>query len=111
MAAAPTSSPPGDNVIVISRVIDAPRELVFEAFTDPTHLVQFWGPKGFTAPACEVDLRVGGAFRVEMRAPDGSDLSVLPASIARSCRRSGSSMPATAATTIRAAVACRRTRW
>jgi uncharacterized protein YndB with AHSA1/START domain len=62
----------GDNVIVISRVIDAPRELVFEAFTDPRHLVQFWGPKGFSAPACEVDLRVGGAFRVDMRAPDGS---------------------------------------
>ena len=64
--------PPEDAIIVISRVIDAPRELVFEAFTDPQHLAQFWGPKWTTAPKCEVDLRVGGEFRVEMRGPDGT---------------------------------------
>ncbi len=52
--------------------IDAPRELVFEAFTDPTHLVQFWGPRVSSVSDCEVDLRVGGAFRVDMRGPDGS---------------------------------------
>jgi len=61
----------GDQIIIIRRVVDAPRALVFAAFTDPKHLAQFWGPKGFTAPACEVDLRVGGRFRVEMRGPDG----------------------------------------
>jgi uncharacterized protein YndB with AHSA1/START domain len=64
---------PGDRVILISRVVDAPRELVFEAFTRPEHLVQFWGPKGFNCTDCEVDLRVGGAFRIQMRGPDGID--------------------------------------
>ncbi len=63
---------PDEAVIVIRRVVDAPRERVFEAFTDPKHLAQFWGPKGFTCPACDVDLRVGGEFRMQMRAPDGS---------------------------------------
>jgi uncharacterized protein YndB with AHSA1/START domain len=63
---------PGEQVIVISRVFDAPRELVFKSFTDPKHIAQFWGPKGTTAPICEVDLRVGGAFRVEMRGPNGT---------------------------------------
>ncbi len=63
---------PGEQIIVVSRVFDAPRALVFEAFTDPKHLTQFWGPKGFTCPHCEVDLRVGGKFRVDMRAPDGA---------------------------------------
>jgi uncharacterized protein YndB with AHSA1/START domain len=64
--------PPEDAIIVISRVVDAPRELVFEAFTDPTHLSQFWGPKWTTAPRCEVDLRVGGAFHIEMQGADGA---------------------------------------
>jgi uncharacterized protein YndB with AHSA1/START domain len=63
---------PGEHVIVISRVFDAPRELVFDAFTDPKHLTQFWGPQGFTCSACEVDLRVGGKIRIDMRAPDGA---------------------------------------
>ena len=63
---------PGEQIIVISRVFDAPRELVFEAFTDPKHLVQFWGPKGFSCPACKVDLRVGGEFRLDMTGPDGN---------------------------------------
>jgi uncharacterized protein YndB with AHSA1/START domain len=66
-----SSSPIDEAVIVISRVVDAPRELVFKAFTDPRHLSQFWGPNGFDASACEVDLRVGGKFRVQMRGPDG----------------------------------------
>lgn len=63
---------PGDQVIVISRVFDAPRELVFKAFTDPKHIAQFWGPKGTSNAACKVDLRAGGEFRVEMRGPDGT---------------------------------------
>jgi uncharacterized protein YndB with AHSA1/START domain len=63
---------PGDQVIVISRVFDAPRELVFEAFTDPDHVAEFWGPKSTTTTACAVDLRVGGEFRVEMQGPDGT---------------------------------------
>ena len=71
MTAAADLRPPENALIVISRVVDAPRELVFEAFTDPKHLSQFWGPKFTTAPVCEVDLRVGGKFRVEMRGPGG----------------------------------------
>jgi uncharacterized protein YndB with AHSA1/START domain len=63
---------PGEQIIVISRVFDAPRELVFKAFTDPKHLAQFWGPKWTSVPICEVDLRVGGGFRVDMRGPDGT---------------------------------------
>jgi uncharacterized protein YndB with AHSA1/START domain len=62
---------PGDSVIVLSRVFDAPRALVFEAFTKPEHLAQFWGPKGMRNAACTVDLRVGGEFRVDVQGPDG----------------------------------------
>jgi uncharacterized protein YndB with AHSA1/START domain len=62
---------PGDSVIVLSRVFDAPRALVFEAFTKPEHLAQFWGPKGMRKAACTVDLRVGGEFRVDVQGPDG----------------------------------------
>ncbi len=58
--------------LVLTRVFDAPREVVFEAWTDPRHLVQWWGPKGFTNPVCEADARPGGAIRVHMRAPDGT---------------------------------------
>jgi uncharacterized protein YndB with AHSA1/START domain len=54
-------------------MFDAPRALVFKAWTDPRHLARWWGPKGFTNPVCEVDARVGGAWRVVMRAPDGTD--------------------------------------
>ena len=62
---------PSDQIIVISRIINAPRELVFKAFTDPEHLAQFWGPKGFATSRCGVDLQVGGEFRIDMRGPDG----------------------------------------
>lgn len=57
--------------LVMTRVFDAPRELVFKVWTDPKHLRQWWGPTGFTNPVCEVDLRVGGAMRIHMRAPNG----------------------------------------
>ncbi len=59
-------------VIVLSRTFKAPRELVFKMFTDPKHLVNFWGPRGFSDTRCEIDLRVGGAFRMQMRGPDGT---------------------------------------
>ena len=57
--------------ITITRVFDAPRALVFKAWTDAAQLAQWWGPKGFTNPVCEVDLRIGGAIRIDMRSPDG----------------------------------------
>jgi uncharacterized protein YndB with AHSA1/START domain len=58
--------------LVITRIFHAPRELVFMAWTDPEHLKQWWGPKDFTNPICELDLRPGGAIRIHMRAPDGT---------------------------------------
>src|SRR5271170_5128457 len=57
--------------LVITRVFDAPRELVFKAWTETRHVAQWWGPKGFTNPVCDLDVRVGGAIRIHMRAPDG----------------------------------------
>jgi len=63
----------GERKVVITRVFDAPRALVFKAWTDPQHLARWWGPKGFTNPVCEVDPRVGGAWRIVMRAADGTE--------------------------------------
>jgi uncharacterized protein YndB with AHSA1/START domain len=57
--------------LVMTRVFDAPRELVFKAWTDTKHVAQWWGPKRFTNPVCEMDVRPGGAIRIHMRAPDG----------------------------------------
>jgi uncharacterized protein YndB with AHSA1/START domain len=57
--------------LVLKRVLDAPRELVWKVWTDPAHLAQWWGPKGFTNPRCEWDARPGGAIHIDMRAPDG----------------------------------------
>jgi uncharacterized protein YndB with AHSA1/START domain len=62
----------GDAVIVIRRTLDAPRELVFQMFTEPRHLAQFWGPKVTHVSVCKVDARVGGAFQVDMRGEDGT---------------------------------------
>ena len=59
--------------LVVTRVFDAPRELVWKAWTDPTYVVQWWGPKGCTAPVCKMDFRVGGKFLICMRAPDGKE--------------------------------------
>ncbi len=58
--------------LVLTRVFDAPRELVFKVWTDPKHVAQWWGPQGFTNPVCELDLRPGGAIRIHMRGPDGT---------------------------------------
>ncbi|OPC79625.1 ATPase [Embleya scabrispora] len=62
-----------DREIVISRIIDAPRELVFEAFTDVRHLSGWWGPEGFTTTTRAFDFRVGGAWDFVMHGPDGTD--------------------------------------
>ncbi len=55
----------------LTRLVKAPRTLVFEAFTKAEHLVHWWAPGGFTMPACEVDLRVGGSWRYTFRSPEG----------------------------------------
>ncbi len=60
-----------DREIVIARVFDAPRELLFDAWTSPEHVQQWWGPKGYESYDCQIDLRVGGQFSLRMRAPDG----------------------------------------
>jgi uncharacterized protein YndB with AHSA1/START domain len=57
--------------LVLTRVFDAPRELVFKAWTDPRRMEKWWGPHRFTNPVCELDARVGGAIRIHMRAPNG----------------------------------------
>ena len=62
-----------DQGLVITRIFEAPRELVWRAWTDPEHLRHWWGPKGFTSPACTIDLRVGGKYLFCMRSPDGQD--------------------------------------
>ncbi|MGH7366429.1 MAG: SRPBCC family protein [Candidatus Rokuibacteriota bacterium] len=51
---------------------NAPRRLVFNAWTDPELVAQWWGPHGFTNPVCELDVRPGGAIRIDMRGPDGT---------------------------------------
>jgi uncharacterized protein YndB with AHSA1/START domain len=63
---------PEHRELTLVRVYDAPRALVFKAFTDPVHLARWWGPLGFTTPVCEFDARPGGALRIHMCAPDGS---------------------------------------
>ena len=56
---------------VISRVFDAPRDLVWQSFTQAEHLKHWWGPKGFKMLSCKLDLRPGGIFHYGMRAPNG----------------------------------------
>lgn len=64
---------PAEREFVASRVLQAPPETVFAAWTDPDRLARWWGPAGFTTPVARVDLRPGGAWRIVMRAPDGKD--------------------------------------
>jgi uncharacterized protein YndB with AHSA1/START domain len=64
---------PVEPEVVITRVFDAPREVVFEAWINPQHLAQWFGPKVFTNPVSEVDARVGGKWKVVMRSPDGTE--------------------------------------
>jgi uncharacterized protein YndB with AHSA1/START domain len=60
-------------IVVISGTFDAPRELVWAAFTDPKHVVHWYGGHGFTNPVCEMDVRPGGTWHHVMRTPDGTD--------------------------------------
>jgi uncharacterized protein YndB with AHSA1/START domain len=63
---------PSEREIVITRVFDAPRTLVFEAWTKPDHVVHWWDPSGVPLAICEIDLRPGGAFRFVNGGPDGA---------------------------------------
>src|SRR5438128_223514 len=62
-----------DLELVITRVFDAPRTLVFKAWTEPDRAARWWGPQGFTTVYCKMDLRPGGAYRVGMRSPEGRE--------------------------------------
>jgi uncharacterized protein YndB with AHSA1/START domain len=62
-----------DRELVITRVFDAPRELVFETWTDPKHVGHWWGPNGFTVTIYEMDVRPGGVWHFVMHGPDGVD--------------------------------------
>jgi uncharacterized protein YndB with AHSA1/START domain len=59
--------------LVVTRLIDAPRRLVFRAWTQPEHVARWWGPKGYVTTYCDMDIRVGGAYRFGMRSPQGTD--------------------------------------
>jgi uncharacterized protein YndB with AHSA1/START domain len=67
---------PTDREIVMTRVFDAPRRLVWEAFTKPELLKRWFGPRGWSMVVCEVDLTVGGGFRFVLRGPDGKDMGM-----------------------------------
>jgi uncharacterized protein YndB with AHSA1/START domain len=64
----------GVSEFMISRVFDAPRELMWKAFTDPKHMKNWWGPKGFTVQAAKMDFRPGGSYHYCVRSPDGHDM-------------------------------------
>jgi uncharacterized protein YndB with AHSA1/START domain len=67
---------PTEREIVLTRVFDAPRRLVFDAFTKPELLKRWFGPRGWSLVVCEVDLKVGGKWRFVLRGPDGKDMGM-----------------------------------
>lgn len=84
-----------DREIVVGRVVDAPRELVFEAFTAVRHLSRWWGPEGFSTTTSSFEFRVGGEWQFTMHGPDGTHRG--------SRRRSRCGIPAPETITLRAA--------
>lgn len=72
-----TFTTPSDREIVATRVVDAPRALVWECWTRPEHLRNWLlGPPGWTMPVCDIDLRLGGAWRYGWRGPDGEEMEM-----------------------------------
>jgi len=69
----PASTSTAERELVVTRVINAPRRLVFKAWTQPEHVARWWGPQGFTTTYCNMDIREGGAYRFCMRSPQGTD--------------------------------------
>ena len=65
--------PTAQHEVVITRAFDAPRALVFKAWSAPEHMVRWLGPKNFTAPHCTMDFRVGGAYRACICSPEGKE--------------------------------------
>jgi uncharacterized protein YndB with AHSA1/START domain len=73
MTSAPTNKPDTDLDLLLERVVDVPRNLVWAAWTEPEHLKKWFAPRPVTTTECEIDLRPGGIFRTVMRAPDGQE--------------------------------------
>jgi uncharacterized protein YndB with AHSA1/START domain len=73
---ATTFATPSDREIVITRVFDAPRRLVFEALTNPEHVPNWYGPRGWTLPVCQIDFRPGGTWRFVLRGPQGREMGM-----------------------------------
>jgi uncharacterized protein YndB with AHSA1/START domain len=74
---ATTFTTPSDQEVVMTREVDAPRELVFDAWTNPEHVRQWMlGPSGWTMPVCEIDLRPGGAWHFVWRRADGTEMEM-----------------------------------
>ena len=65
-----------DHELIVTRIFDAPRELVFKVWTEPEHIAQWWGPKGFTTRVTELDLRPGGTWRYIMTGPNGAEYPI-----------------------------------
>lgn len=63
-----------DRDFVISRTFDAPRDFVFQAWTEPERMKHWWGPRGFTSPICNLDLRPGGSMHYCLRSPEGREM-------------------------------------
>jgi uncharacterized protein YndB with AHSA1/START domain len=74
MTATDTSAPASDRELVLTRLIDAPREKVYQAWTQPELLKQWFAPLPYTTPVAELDVRPGGANLIVMRGPDGTDM-------------------------------------
>src|SRR6185312_6928218 len=66
------SNPQMTREVTLTRLLDAPRELVWSAWTDGKQMAQWWGPHHFTNPVCDIDARVGGGWLIHMKAPDGT---------------------------------------
>ena len=72
-----TYATPADREVVITRIVDAPRRVVFDAWTNPKHVSQWLlGPEGWTMPACEIDLRPGGSWRYVWRKSDDAEMAM-----------------------------------
>lgn len=67
------SPPTADRELLLTRVFDAPRSLVFKAWTEPERIKQWWGPRGAVTLSCEMDFRPGGLWRTRSKAPNGNE--------------------------------------
>jgi uncharacterized protein YndB with AHSA1/START domain len=67
------ASEPAEFDLIITRTFDAPRSLVFKAWTEPRHMARWWGPPDYTLPDCEMDAHLGGSYSFCMRSPGGTD--------------------------------------